>query len=221
MIELRLGDWRDVLGDVTECDAVVTDPPYSRFTHEGNATLPDQYGRANLGYAALSPRNVREIVDSWVPRCNGWFVAMTDDALSWIWRRCLDRAGMYAFASVSLIQHRPRLVGDGPGSCTIHINTARPREKRFCSWGSLPGWYKDNPVKFKGVNGTKPLRFMRALIRDYTKPGDLIVDPFAGSGTTLIAARQEGRSCIGAELDPETYKKALARIEKPYTPELF
>lgn len=61
---------------------------------------------------------------------------------------------------------------------------------------------------------------MRELIRDYTRPGDLIVDPFAGGGTTLLAAAIEGRRCIGAELDPETYRKAVKRLSAGYTPAL-
>jgi site-specific DNA-methyltransferase (adenine-specific) len=62
---------------------------------------------------------------------------------------------------------------------------------------------------------------MRALVRDYTKPGDLIVDPCAGAATTLIAAAIEGRRAIGAECDPETYAIAKERIERPFTPDIF
>jgi site-specific DNA-methyltransferase (adenine-specific) len=62
---------------------------------------------------------------------------------------------------------------------------------------------------------------MRAIIRDYTRPGDLIVDPFAGSGTTLLAARLEGRRAIGAELDPKTFALAVKRLSTPWTPRLF
>ena len=55
---------------------------------------------------------------------------------------------------------------------------------------------------------------MRALVRDYSRPGDLVCDPCAGGATTLIAAALEGRRAIGAELDPETYALACARIER-------
>lgn len=216
LIELRCGRWQDVLADVGSVDAVITDPPYSKRTHSGNDRMGD-FDRADIAYACLAPKDVRVFCDHWGPRASGWIVAMTDDALSWIWRRCLERAGRYSFASVSLIQHRPRLGGDGPGSCTVHIQTARPRARSFQSWGSLPGWYKDNPEKMPGVNGAKPIKTMRALVRDYSRPGDLICDPCAGSGTTLIAAAIEGRRAIGAEMDPETYAKAVTRIKRGYT----
>jgi len=49
----------------------------------------------------------------------------------------------------------------------------------------------------------KPIKLMRYLCRLITPPGGLILDPFAGSGTTLLAAIQEGFSCIGIEKEPE------------------
>jgi DNA modification methylase len=58
----------------------------------------------------------------------------------------------------------------------------------------------------------KPLSLMERLVRVYTNPGDVIFDPFAGSGTTLIAARNCGREAVGCENDHETYLKALRRM---------
>ena len=58
----------------------------------------------------------------------------------------------------------------------------------------------------------KPVDLMRQLIEVTTKPGDLILGPFAGSGTTLVAALQSGRRYIGVELSPEHYETAQRRI---------
>ena len=58
----------------------------------------------------------------------------------------------------------------------------------------------------------KPVDLMRRLVEAVTKPGDLILDPFAGSGTTLIAAMQSGRRYIGGEISPEHYETAQRRI---------
>jgi DNA modification methylase len=69
--------------------------------------------------------------------------------------------------------------------------------------------------------GEKPLSLMRTLVRDYSRPDDLVCDPFAGSGTTLLAAAMEGRSAIGAEMDPKTYELAVRRLSKGYTERLF
>ena len=58
----------------------------------------------------------------------------------------------------------------------------------------------------------KPVDLMRRLIESTTKPNDLILDPFAGSGTTLVAALQSGRRYVGVEISPEHYATAQRRI---------
>ena len=69
------------------------------------------------------------------------------------------------------------------------------------------------------VDGTahptvKPLAIMRWLIRLVTPPGGVVVDPFAGSGTTLEAAYLEGFEAIGVEMTPEYWPLVAARIER-------
>ena len=59
----------------------------------------------------------------------------------------------------------------------------------------------------------KPTDLMRWLVRSYSNPGDTILDPFAGSGTTGVAALREGRQFIGIEQDPEYVQTARARCE--------
>ncbi len=46
------------------------------------------------------------------------------------------------------------------------------------------------------------------------RPGALVADPFLGSGTTLVAAEQLGRRCVGTEISPRYVDVALARFEK-------
>jgi DNA modification methylase len=58
---------------------------------------------------------------------------------------------------------------------------------------------------------------MRALVRDYSRKGDLVCDPTAGAATTLIAAATEGRRAVGAEVDPDTYRLAQERIARGFT----
>ncbi|MFM9469749.1 DNA methyltransferase, partial [Streptomyces scabiei] len=69
------------------------------------------------------------------------------------------------------------------------------------------------------VDGTahptvKPLALMRWLCRLVTPPGGVVVDPFAGSGTTLEAAYLEGFESIGVEMTPEYWPLIAARIER-------
>jgi len=58
----------------------------------------------------------------------------------------------------------------------------------------------------------KPLKLMRYLVRLVTPPGGVVLDPFAGSGTTLVAAKEEGFGYIGIELEPEYVEIAEARL---------
>ena len=55
---------------------------------------------------------------------------------------------------------------------------------------------------------------MRWILRVLTHPGDTVLDPYMGSGTTGVACRMEGRNFIGIELDPHYYAIAGRRIQK-------
>jgi len=55
----------------------------------------------------------------------------------------------------------------------------------------------------KKHGGNKPPRLMADLIRLFTKPGDLVLDPFAGAGGTLVGAAVSGRRALGIEINPE------------------
>ena len=58
----------------------------------------------------------------------------------------------------------------------------------------------------------KPVALFEYLIRTFTNPGELVLDPTAGSGTTAVAAIQAGRRWICIERDPEYFFKACARV---------
>ena len=61
----------------------------------------------------------------------------------------------------------------------------------------------------------KPLCALRPLIEAFSKRGDVVLDPFAGSGSTLMAARQLGRQYIGIELDHAYHAEAIKRLSPP------
>jgi DNA modification methylase len=64
------------------------------------------------------------------------------------------------------------------------------------------------------VHGTqKPVELKRRSIQNNSAPGDLVYEPFAGSGSTLIAAETIGRSCIAVELDPRYCDVIIQRWE--------
>jgi adenine-specific DNA-methyltransferase len=58
----------------------------------------------------------------------------------------------------------------------------------------------------------KPLTVLRPLIDAFSRPGDTVLDPFCGSGSTLVAARERGRHAIGIELDPVHHRTAARRL---------
>lgn len=60
----------------------------------------------------------------------------------------------------------------------------------------------------------KPVEVMRRIILEVTKPGDTVIDPFMGSGTTGVACVQTGRNFIGIEIDPSYFAIAEKRIQE-------
>lgn len=229
---LLRGRWEQVLEGVT-VDAVITDPPYGKATHDANGSgrctderRDTKRGRA-INYAHWTPGQVTRFVNSWAPRCRGWFVAMTSHDLVPVYRRALEAHKRYVFAPLPFVAvgSRVRLSGDGPSSWTDWIVVARPRTADFARWGTLPGAYivpeGHTERGGKDLIGGKPIWLMRALVRDYSRPGDLVCDPCAGAATTLVAALTEGRQAIGAEKDGATYTIGAKRLGRGYTPDLF
>lgn len=75
--------------------------------------------------------------------------------------------------------------------------------------------FRKRPMNMDGgkVHPTqKPIALMKWIIEKYTKPGDTILDPFMGSGTTGVACVQTGRDFIGVEIDPTYFAIAERRI---------
>jgi len=231
--ELRLGRWQDVLADVGEVDAVITDPPFSERTAKGFKSNP--HGRtplddqAPISYGFITRDDAFDLAEAWASRTRRWVVVFGDHVSARWHEEAWSAAGWYTFPPVPWIKPAapPRFLGDGPSSQAEWITVARPRTNIYRErLGSRPGYY----IAKRGirgtcgdgiVTGTKDPLAMRALIRDYTEPGDCIVDPFAGGATTLLAAAMEGRRAIGAEQDPDTFAKAQRRLACGYTPDLF
>lgn len=221
--------------------------PYTRSTHDGysagiggtpySGTLYRQAKgaavsaglspvvRRAIDYAGWTPEDVAAFVAHWSPRTSGWMVSITDHVLAPVWAEAMAAHGRYVFAPLPWVASgsRVRLTGDGPSSWTCWIIVGRPTTGTYrdgtpaAKWGTLPGAYvitQDRNI----VVGGKPLDLMRAIVRDYSRPGDLVVDPCSGGASTLIAAAIEGRRAIGAEMDESTWAKANERIARGWTP---
>jgi DNA modification methylase len=59
----------------------------------------------------------------------------------------------------------------------------------------------------------KPLHLIEALVKTHSNQGDIVLDPFLGSGTTAVACVKSNRRYIGMELLPKYYEMALMRLE--------
>ena len=225
---LRLGRWQEAL-DGIECDALIVDAPYGERVHSGHdsLTVKDRGGvddgadRRALTYAGWTPDDVRDFVAYWSPRTRGWMVSITSHDLAPVWAEAMEATGRYVFAPLPWVAQgsRVRLAGDGPSSWTCWIIVGRPRKgndrdgRPYSKWGTLSGAYVVTSDRSSHIGG-KPLALMEALVRDYSRPGDLVCDPCAGYGTTLAAALRQGRRAIGSEMDPETHAKGLEYLDR-------
>jgi site-specific DNA-methyltransferase (adenine-specific) len=218
--ELRLADCMspDGLPSLADgsVDHVITDPPFSERTHEGQRTGRRDAGHkdgwvttAGLSYDHLEPAGAAAISAQLSRVRSSWCLVFTSHDLFRHWE---DSLGGYTFAPVPVVLEgaNVRLAGDGPSSWTTWLLVNRAVGLVD---GTKPGAYigkperGDNPVK-----GHKPLWLMERLLRDYTKPGDLVCDPYAGSGTTGIACIKMGRRFIGWEQKPEHFAYAERRM---------
>jgi site-specific DNA-methyltransferase (adenine-specific) len=98
-----------------------------------------------------------------------------------------------------------------------------PTRSEWNGGGKIGLYFHPIPRGDKRYHETqKPFSLMVEILEDFTNPGQLVMDPFAGSGTTLIAAKALGRKFLGVEAHPEYCKVANERILDPMSlPERF
>ncbi len=108
------------------------------------------------------------------------------------------------------------------GGCTFGGNSKKPpmNDMSYSDSGSAARFFycakASRSERGEGnVHPTvKPVALMRYLVRLVTRKGGIVLDPFMGSGTTGVAAIQEGMNFIGIEKDPHYYEIASERIRK-------
>lgn len=109
----------------------------------------------------------------------------------------------------------PQFSGDRPGMGYESIVFAHAKGRSAWNGGGRVGVFthnKNDPDR-SGHDTQKPLPLMLELIELFTDPGDLVVDPYFGSGTTGVAALRLGRRVIGVERDPRYAAAARERLE--------
>jgi site-specific DNA-methyltransferase (adenine-specific) len=106
------------------------------------------------------------------------------------------------------------------GNCEYAVLLYRDRLPKFNNDGKMIfnciDWPRDNDTE-KIHPTQKPIKLLERLIEIFTDKGDVVIDPVAGSGTTLIAAENMGRKSFGFEIKKPFYKEAIKLIEKHKT----
>lgn len=221
-------------------DVTITDPPYSAKTHEaqrrGHIGHEKGKGRAafsrsiDLGFDALTP-GLRAVVAGELARITRrWVLVFTDAEGTRGWIDALEGAGLEHVRVGCWVKvgSTPQFTGDRPASGHEEIVIAhRPGKKRWNGGGQHAVWSVpialDRGGKGRRLHTTqKPLALMETLVRLFSDPGELIADPFAGSGTTGVAAVRLGRRFVGWERQEKYAAAASKRLEATrYQPELF
>lgn len=220
-----MSDWELICGDcldpvtglaslaVGSVDHFISDPPYDERTHERARSLKDGGTDIPIDFEPLS--NMRH-VDEAKRIARRWIVFFCALEQLGDYKRFGDevhwrRAGLWVRTNGT-----PQISGDRPaqggeGIAILHSRNHGPGEQRWNAGGKRGVW--TGPREHDHVHPTqKPEWLMEALIRDFTDPGDLICDPFAGSGTTGVAAIRLGRRFIGWERDPKYHATAVKRL---------
>lgn len=218
---LYRGDCLDVLAGLElRSAAVITDPPYEAECHRSNRTVGTKAGKFKsdpLSFSAITSDTRRRFASAAGRRCNGWIVAFCQAEGVAPWRAALERAGWrYRVPMVWVKTNpKPRFSGDAPAIGFECMVTAwrGTGQSRWNGGGRAGVFTAGIPTGLDRQHQTeKPIAVMRQLVDLFSNPGDLILDPFMGSGTTGIAAIELGRRFIGIELDPKIFDVACRRI---------
>ena len=227
---LRYGRWQDATPP-PKGDVLLTDPPYSARTHsgfrsgsEGVAARIERYGsrqpgcRNRLGYAPLSREEAGDLVQLAIAAEVRWFVAFGDHQSFLVWEELLGEAGWLTFAPVLWVKSDapPRMAGDGPQSAFEYLAVARPR-RRVRYPGSRRGFYMVQTEKSplppsERIVGMKRPADLAQLVLDYTVPGDLVLDPYAGTASMGVACVSTGRGYLGYEKERRTYDLGVRKL---------
>lgn len=184
-------------------DFILTDPPYL-------VGFRDRSGRSIAG----------DTTDEWLqPACHEMYRVLKRDALMvsfYGWNRVDRFVAAWKAAGFSIVGHlvfaktyasKSAWVGY-THECAYLLAKGRPRMPRAPLGDVLPWKYTGN----RHHPTEKPVSCLQPLIESFTAPGGIVLDPFAGSGSTCVAAAQAGRRYIGIELLPQYHAAGLQRL---------
>jgi site-specific DNA-methyltransferase (adenine-specific) len=206
---------------------IVTDPPFgipvlddlegdsrgesqtytSLLAPEDNSTIED----LSRLFCELSPELFRVLAPGSHIYCFFAFesLRLIQDALS---------SSGFVFSSVPLIWDKMRTTTPFRGyeysACyePILFGFKPPRTRRLSTASSSILKFKPVESKEKGHPFEKPIELLSFLIEESSQRGEVVLDPFAGSGSTLLAASKTGRTGLGSELNKDHWNRAQVKL---------
>lgn len=204
-------DCRDILPHLPQVDLVLTDPPFTQRTSDGARTDKGGAPKAWISFGGIDGQEA-DYVGLMLQRARRWTIAFCAfeqlrtyaDAAgdSWI------RSGVWRKPNAT-----PQFTGDRPAMCGEAVAIMHgPGRKRWNGGGYPAYWEYPTETERHGHPTPKPIGLMRDIVSQFSDEGDLILDPFMGSGTTLVAAKQLGRRAIGIEIEEKYCEIAAKRL---------
>jgi site-specific DNA-methyltransferase (adenine-specific) len=202
-------------------DITITDPPYEAEAHEnGKRQNPssDAYVRVVDEAFFFAPITETERVAvaaqiARVTRIAALVFCQVEACM--LWRAALEAGGMVYRRTIPWVKPdaMPSLHGRWPGQAFEAIVLAM-RPGATVPVGGKARYYE--ATRERGVQRAhptaKPLALMRQIVEDFSEPGHLVCDPYAGSGTTGVVCRMLGRRFLGWESDANMAEIARRRI---------
>lgn len=228
-VTLYCGDMLDVLPTVGPVDHIICDPPYEDELHEAMGRIRRNDGQEmvqTLGFDGINASR-ENVALRLVEASQGWAIIFTLAEGVRAWRDALQACQAKYDTCLFWVKPdaSPRFNGQGAARGAECAVTAWCG-KGYRSWngGGRRGVFT-YPVNTnrQGEHPTeKPLPLMAELVALYTNPGQMVCDPFLGSGTTGVAAVRAGRQFIGIERDVKWFDLSCRRISDTLArPDLF
>lgn len=222
-VQLFYGDCLEYMRGMKDgsVDHTITDPPYDERTHSGAVTEREtkvQGGIGNLvnGLDFTHLINHDQLVREFLRISKRWVLAFCTFEDIRLYRDEAWKQSAWVRAGVwDRVNPAPQFTGDRPSQACDGIAIMHPKttRKKWNAGGKQGIWRFGVEFGKKQHPTQKPLSLMKQLVSDFTDPGDTILDPFMGSGTTGVACVQLGRNFIGIEKNAEYFAIAKKRIE--------
>jgi len=199
-------------------DHVICDPPYEAEAHTKQRrvkrTESEPLSFEPLSFEPLSFDSRSTAGAHIASICRRWALAFCQCEATELWRVALEPMAYRRTAVWVKPDAMPQYSGDRPGMGYESLVCCHTRGRSKWNGGGRTGVFVHNKNSGgKHLHETqKPLPLMLELVSLFTDPGDLVCDPFAGSGTTGVACLRLGRRFVGCEMSEDYFRVAVERL---------